>query len=66
LLRKACCLREKLTRIFDNEKHTVESSRRAFRRWMAAVRESGLTCFDKFLATLEDELLHQSLFQRVG
>jgi transposase len=56
LLRKAYRLREKLTRIFDNEKHTVESGRRAIRRWMAEVRESGLNCFDKFLATLEERM----------
>jgi transposase len=56
LLRKAYRLREKLTRIFDNEKHTVESGRRAIRRWMAEVRQSGLDCFDKFLATLEERM----------
>lgn len=56
LLRKAYRLREKLTRIFDNEKHTVESGRRAIRRWMAEVRASGLTCFDKFLSTLEERM----------
>lgn len=56
LLRKAYQLREKLTRIFDNEKHSKESGRRAIRRWMAQVRESGLDCFDKFLGTLEKHL----------
>lgn len=56
LLRKAYQLREKLTRIFDNEKHTKESGRRAIRRWMAQVRESGLDCFNKFLGTLEKHL----------
>ncbi len=56
LLRKAYRLREKLTLIFDNEKHTVESGRRASRRWMAEVRKSGLTCFDKFLSTLEERM----------
>lgn len=56
LLREAHRLREKLTRIFDNEKHTVESGRRAIRRWMAEVRQSGLTCFDKFLSTLEERM----------
>lgn len=54
LMRKAYQLREKLRRIFDNEKHTKESSRRAIRRWMAQVRESGLDCFDKFLGTSEN------------
>lgn len=56
LLRKAYQLREKLTRIFDNEKHTKESGRRAIRRWMAEVKQSGLDCFDKFLGTLEEHL----------
>lgn len=56
LLRKAYSLREKLTRIFDNEKHTKESGRRAIRRWMAEVRDSRLNCFDKFLATLEERM----------
>ncbi len=55
-LRQAYRLREKLTRLFDNEKHTKESGRQALRRWMTAVRNSGLTCFDKFLATLEKRL----------
>lgn len=56
LLRKAWQLREKLTRIFDNEKHSRESGRRAICRWMAQVRESGLDCFDKFLGTLEKHM----------
>jgi transposase len=55
LLRKAYNLREKLTRIFDKE-HSKKSGRRALRRWMAAVRESGLDCFDKFLTTLENRM----------
>jgi transposase len=56
LLRKAYHLREKLARIFDNEKHIVESGRRAIRRWTAEVRESGLTWFGKFLATREERM----------
>lgn len=55
LLRKAYNLREKLTRIFD-KRHSKKSGRRAIRRWMAAVRESGLDCFDKFLTTLENRM----------
>jgi transposase len=55
LLRKAYTLREKLTRIFD-KKHSKKSGRRAIRRWMAAVRESGLDCFDNFLTTLENRM----------
>ena len=55
VLRKAYNLREKLTRIFDKN-HSKKSGRRATRRWMAAVRESGLNCFDKFLTTLENRM----------
>jgi transposase len=55
LLRKAYTLREKLTRLFDKD-HSKKSGRRAIRRWMAAVRESGLDCFDKFLTTLENRM----------
>jgi transposase len=53
VLRQAHRLREKLTRIFDRE-HTKKPGRRAIRRWMAEVRASGLSCFDKFLGTLEN------------
>jgi transposase len=55
MLRKAYNLREKLTRIFDKE-HSKKANRRAIYRWMAAVRESGLDCFDKFLTTLENRM----------
>ena len=55
-LRHAYRLREKLTRLFDNEKHTKESGRQALRRWMTEVKNSGLDCFDKFLATLEHRM----------
>jgi transposase len=55
LLRKAYTLREKLTRIFDKDQ-SKKSGRRAIRRWMAAVRESGLDCFDTFLTTLENRM----------
>src|SRR5881227_2552084 len=54
-LRKAYNLREKLTRLFD-KKHSKKSGRRAIRRWMAAVRESGLNCFDNFLTPLENRM----------
>ncbi|MFL6546554.1 MAG: ISL3 family transposase [Candidatus Udaeobacter sp.] len=54
-LRKAYTLREKLTRLFD-KKHSKKSGRRAIRRWMAAVRESGLNCFDNFLTPLENRM----------
>ena len=55
LLRKAYNLREKLTRIFDKD-HSKQSGRRAIRRWMAQVRDSGLECFDTFLSTLEKRM----------
>jgi hypothetical protein len=55
LLRKAYNLCEKLTRLFDKE-HSKNSSCRAIRRWMAAVRKSGPDCFDKFLTTLENRM----------
>ena len=51
-LHRAYRLREKLTRIFETA-GTEESARRALRRWMAEVRDSGLICFDRFLGTLE-------------
>ena len=52
-LRRAYQLREKLTRLFETS-HTKESARRALRRWIGAVKKSGLSCFDKFLITLEN------------
>jgi transposase len=55
MLRKAYNLREKLTRIF-NKKHSKKSGRRAIRRWMAQVKDSGLECFDTFLSTLEKRM----------
>jgi transposase len=54
-LRKAYNLREKLTRLFD-KKHSKKSGRRAIRRWMAQVKDSGLECFDTFLSTLEKQM----------
>ncbi len=52
-LRQAYKLREKLTGIFETN-HTKASAQRALRRWIAAVKQSSLTCFDKFLSTLEN------------
>lgn len=51
-LRQAYDLREKLTAIFDRE-HSKASGTAALKRWMKQVRQSGLTCFDSFLKTLE-------------
>jgi transposase len=44
-----------MTRLFD-KKHSKKSGRRAIRRWMTAVRESDLNCFDNFLTTLENRM----------
>ena len=55
-IQQAYRFREQLTRLFDNEKHTKETGRQALRRWMTTVKNSGLTCFDKFLATLEHRM----------
>jgi transposase len=38
------------------KKHSKNSGRRAIHRWMAAVRESGLNCFDNLLTTLENRM----------
>jgi transposase len=67
-LRKAYTLREKLTRIFDQD-HPKESGRRALRRWMAQVKDSGLECFDTFLGKADGphhQLLHQPFIERLG
>jgi transposase len=52
-LRRAYKLRETLTRIFETA-HTKESAQRALRHWIGEVTKSGLSCFDKFLVTLEN------------
>jgi transposase len=52
-LRLAYQLREKLTSIFETA-HTKQSGQRALRRWIVAVKQSGLTCFNTFLGTLEN------------
>lgn len=54
-LRKAYALREKLTRIFDT-KQTQEAAQGAIREWIAEVKRSGLDCFDKFIATIEENM----------
>jgi transposase len=54
-LRKAYALREKLTQIFET-KQSPEAAQAAIREWMAAVKRSGLDCFDKFIATLEGNM----------
>jgi transposase len=52
-LHQAYQLREKLTSIFETHQ-TKESARRALCAWSNSVKRSGLTCFDKFLGTLEN------------
>lgn len=54
-LRQAHALREKLTAIFE-QKLTQEAATRLILAWTAEVKGSGLTCFDKFLGTLENWL----------
>src|SRR5918997_2640323 len=44
-----------LKRVLTKE-HSKKSGRRAIRRWMAQVRDSGLECFDTFLSTLEKRM----------
>jgi transposase len=55
LLHKEYTLREKLTHLFDKEQ-SKNSSRRAICRWMAAVRKSGLDCFNQFLTPLDNRM----------
>ena len=54
-LRRAYALREKLTQIFDT-KQSPEAAHGAIRGWIAEVKRSGLDCFDKFIATLEEHM----------
>jgi transposase len=50
-LKRAHNLREQLTRIFERDLSRTEAQKQ-IRAWMSRVRNSGLTCFDKFLNTL--------------
>lgn len=52
-LHKAYRLREQLTGIFESP-HTKASAERALHQWIEEVKRSGLTCFDKFLGTLDN------------
>jgi transposase len=54
-LRKAYALREKLTQIFET-KQSPEAAQGAIRAWIAEVKRSGLDCFDKFIATVEENM----------
>jgi transposase len=51
-LKQAYRLREELTAIFETA-HSKASGSAALRRWMKKVRRSELSCFDRFLKTLE-------------
>ena len=51
-LQRAYRLREQMTQIYAT-KQTPAQAQTALRAWLAQVRQSGLTCFDKFLGTLE-------------
>ena len=51
-LKKAYTLREELTAIFELGL-TKEQGLMRLRKWIAKVRQSGVTCFNKFLKTLE-------------
>jgi transposase len=52
-LKLAYTLREELTAIFDMPL-TKEAASRRLRQWQEKVRRSGLSCFDKFLKTLDN------------
>ena len=54
-LRQAHALREKLTAIFER-KLSKEEATRLILAWAEEVKDSGLTCFDKFLGTVENWL----------
>jgi len=54
-LRQAHALREKLYHIFETQ-HSKESAQKAFREWIAEVKQSGLDCFDSFITTLEKRM----------
>jgi transposase len=51
VLQQAYVLREQLTAIFEQPPFKNDA-KRALRAWEAQVRDSGLTCFDRFLKTL--------------
>ena len=54
-LRQAHALREKLTAIFE-QKLSKEKATSLILAWTEEVKQSGLTCFNKFLGTLENWL----------
>ena len=60
ILELAYVLRNELTDIFD-EYISKRQAKRKLNSWIRRVRKSGLTCFDKFISTLEkliDEILN--------
>ena len=54
-LHQAYTLREELTAIF-NMKLSLTEGRHRLEKWLAKVKRSTLTCFDKFLKTLRNHL----------
>jgi len=52
-LKRAYDLREELTGIFEAD-HSKESGTAAIKGWMKSVSDSGLSCFESFLGTLEN------------
>jgi len=54
-LREAYEFREQLYRIFET-KQTKQSAQKAFRSWIARVKRRSLTCFNRFIETLENRL----------
>jgi transposase len=54
-LKAAYAFREKLTAIFEMQL-TKEEGKKRLREWRDEVRRSGLTCFNKFLKTLDNWL----------
>ena len=54
-LKQAYDLREELSRIFDTARSKAEGLRR-LKGWCKTVRESGLSCYDRFLNLLDSRL----------
>lgn len=54
-LHQAYTLREELTAIFNTDL-SLSEGRRRLEKWVAKVKRSALTCFDKFLKTLQNHL----------
>ena len=53
LLKKAYAFQNKLTAIF-NQQISVKQAKRKIKQWIKSVKNSGLTCFDTFISTLQE------------